>query len=643
MINKSLLTVLFSAAFLASCGSSEEAGENNTSGIDPRAYDLAAIEQVVEVGDSLKAIEILKSRSQLGLATTDEMMKLAELHLQTGQGVAAVVAVEQARRLGLSRTKSALLMAKAYLLGNELSKAERELTLVSLQGDEGFEAILLKGDVAQKRERFDEARKLFSIAAEMKPESNLPDNAQAFMALEQGNVEEAEKFAIQAAEKNADDLTTQYLLGAVKRYLGKSQEAEKILNGILAKDPKYYTALIELAGVYLDQGNIEEVERLLDIILQAIPTNTMALYYSAALAAEAEEFEEAEKILVRLGDLRASYIPAKRLYAYVLHKVGKHDVANALLKSVLQVSPDDELIRRSLADSLIQTNKNQEAVEVLAYFTEKDANDAAANMQTAMALTQAGNTKEAAAYFSRVAAAGELVSEDEKRLHRSMVEKQSMAEFISGNPAKAIDLLQGLADAGLGESKQLLTLANMQMETGALQGAEATLELLKKQAPEDIAIHNLAGTLAQRRGNFEQAIINYGQALKLNPQYDSALKNRASAYMAMRKYAEANGDLVALVERAAGDPQVQGMLGESYLELGNYHEAVRVLERAAELLPQSARYAFLLTRALAGDKQIDKAIKQAEATMKMVKDDKEAVAYLQRMISGFKDQKAFAR
>ncbi|MCK0069143.1 tetratricopeptide repeat protein [Kordiimonas laminariae] len=641
MKRNSLFTVLASAVILVSCDSSIEEGNKDSTSVDPRDYDLVAIEQVIDAGDSIKAIEILTARSQLGLATSAELMKLAELYLKNGQGVAAAVAVEQARRHGLSRSKSALLLAKAYLLGEEFSKAERELALVSLQGDEGFEAILLKGDVAQKRERFEEARKLFSIAAEIKPESNLPDNALAFMELHLGNLAEAEKFALLANEKNPNDLTAQYILGAVKRYMGQQEEAEKILSEILDENPRYYTALIELAGVYLDLQNFEEVEKLLDVISQVIPGNTMALYYSAALATQAEEYEEAEKILVRLNELRNSYLPAKRLYAYVLYKVGKYDVANALLRSIIQVTPNDTVIRRALADSLIQTNKNEEAMEVLAYLTKSNTNDDMANMQIAVALAQEGKLEESADYFSRITEQGIPLEEDKKRLYRSMIESQSMAEFIAGNASKAIGILQDLMKSGVAESKQLLTLANMQMEVGSLNDASATLELLKEKDPENIAIHNLAGTIEHRRGRYQQAVVHYGTALALNPKYDSAVKNRASAYMAMRRYADANRDLVELIERASGDPQVQGMLGESYLELENYREAVRTLERTVEMLPQSPRYSFLLTKAFAGNKQVDEAINQAEVTMRLVKGDKEAETYLRRMITELKDKKAF--
>ncbi|UTW58479.1 tetratricopeptide repeat protein [Kordiimonas sp. SCSIO 12603] len=639
MFRNNLLTMFAGAVLLASCGSSDETTSGSSSTIDPKAYDLAAIEQVVEDGDLLKAIEILKARSQLGLTSSAELMMLADLYLGAGQGVAASVAVEDARKRGLSGRETALTMAKALMLSSELGKAERELALVSLQGETGFEAILLKGDIAQKRERFDEARNLFSVASEIKPASNLPDKALAFMELELGNLELAEKYALSATEKAPEDLTAQYLLGAIKRYQGDADEAEQIFNSILEQEPEYNIALVELAGVYLDKGNYEEVEKLLDVILQVLPNNSVALYYSAALAAHDEEFEEAAKILIRLEELRKTYVPARRLYGYVLYKVGKFDVANSILRNILTIIPEDDFSRRAYADSLIKAGRNAEAVKVLDYFLEKDSTDPAATMQKAVALAGSGKTEEAAEYFARTADTISPKTDEEKSVYSNMVENQAIAEFISGNGDKAISLLQSLAENKYAGSEQLLTLANMQMETGALTDASSTLELLKERDPENIVIHNLAGTLEHRRGNYEQAVVKYSEALAINPHYDSAIKNRAAAYMRMKKYVEANTDLKDLVIRADGDPQVQGMLGESYLELQQYREAIRALDRAVEMLPQSARYALLLTRAYAGNRQLDEAIKQAEATMRIVKGDAEAETYLRKMIIGFKDRK----
>ncbi len=623
---------------IASCGSSDDTAENSKAEFNPSSYDLPEIEKIIKSGDSLKAIQILKTRSQLGMSNSDELMKLAELYLQVSQGVAAAVIVEQARDIGVSRTKSALLMAKAHMLNNDLGKAERELTLVSLTGDKGFEAILLKGDIASKRESYDEARNLFSMAASMKPESNLPDKALAFMELKTGNIEQAEKFANSAYTKKTGDLSAKYILGTVKRNLGDNEGAEEILRSIVDEESKHYTALIELAGIHLDNGEYEEVEKLLDIILPAIPNNTMALFYSASLAVEAERYEEAEKILLRLDGLRNTYIPARRLYAYVLYKEGKHEVASPLLRNILEIIPDDRALRLAFADSLIATNKNQEAIDVLQYLLEQNDVDTIVNMQSAVAFSKMGNNKAAAQYFLKVANNIVLETDGDKRLYRDMIENAAIVEALAGNSDKAISLLKQLSTTDFVESKQLLVLANMQMEAGANTQAIETLNILKIKDPENIVIYNLEGSIEHRLGNYEKAIELFSHAILTNPQYFSAIKNRASSRMALKMFNEANQDLKQLANQASGDPDVHGMLGETYLELGNYKEAVRALSRATEMSPQAARLSFLLARSFAGNKQFTEAVKQAKATLVMVKGNKEAEVYLHDLITEYQDR-----
>ncbi len=90
------------------------------------------------------------------------------------------------------------------------------------------------------------------------------------------------------------------------------------------------------------------------------------------------------------------------------------------------------------------------------------------------------------------------------------------------------------------------------------------------------------------RGQYNQAIVNFDEAIRLDPQYANAYYNRGHAYGKRGLYEQAILDFDAYIRL---DPDDSGAFFErayAYDELGQYERAIKDLDEAIRLDPEYA-------------------------------------------------------
>ncbi len=627
--------------FVAAC-SGEEQTTHNVEGVNPAEYDMPALSLLVKEGDSDKALKIIKSREQLGLAQSSEYLLLADIYIKQGIGIAAEAAIDKARKLGVDKRSSALKMVKALMLRLAYGDAKKELATVSLSGKDGFDALLIFGEIARFEKNYAEAEKYFSIAAEEQPENHVIDNAFAFMALDQGDFDKAAKYAENAQRKNSEDFTAKYILAIVARYNSAFAEAEALLSEVLEATPKHYSAQIEYTGVLLDLEKYDEAEASLDALVQTVPNNPMVQYYLAFLSAKNDDNEAASEILLRLSELRRVYFPAQKLYAHVTYQLERYDMSNSLLSRVLEIEPTDKVSRLALVDGLRKVSKYAAALQILEPLLEQENEpDAAIEVQAGAINAQLGNIEAATMHYAKASQLTQNLPNASDEVLENVVESQALVEYAAGNHKEAISLLKNYSSNAKPSIRLLTTMANMQMETGDASAALATVNVLKDHPEGELVAANLEGAIEYRQKNYVAAIQVLTIALNKAPNFASALKNRAAAYMAQNNFKDAEKDLSHLTKFAAEDGQVFGMLGRSQMELGQYKEAVRSLAKARELIPNSAVFAINYARSLGGAGQYSDALIQAKEAKAMVKNNKVVEDFLNTLIREYTDRADF--
>lgn len=102
------------------------------------------------------------------------------------------------------------------------------------------------------------------------------------------------------------------------------------------------------------------------------------------------------------------------------------------------------------------------------------------------------------------------------------------------------------------------------------------------------------GEIQLRKGQYEQAIQHSRRAIELEPDYDYARHNLATAYLYQERYADAIREGLRAVQDNPGRPDTRILLGQAFTALGQYEPAALHLRQAlqADSSAGMARYHY---------------------------------------------------
>ena len=116
--------------------------------------------------------------------------------------------------------------------------------------------------------------------------------AQARVAEQQGNHEQAISLLTEAIQRNPEDTESQRWLGQLLVEQGRSREAARHLSAVAKLHPDDPQALVQLARVWLQQDSPDQARPLLTRAIQINPHDVEALLMLAELEAKAERFDQ---------------------------------------------------------------------------------------------------------------------------------------------------------------------------------------------------------------------------------------------------------------------------------------------------------------------------------------------------------------
>jgi Flp pilus assembly protein TadD len=120
--------------------------------------------------------------------------------------------------------------------------------------------------------------------------------------------------------------------------------------------------------------------------------------------------------------------------------------------------------------------------------------------------------------------------------------------------------------------------------------------------------HASLGTLYAELGDPAKSEVQYREALRLTPTLAAATANLADLYRAQNREADAEAVLLRGLAAAPRDPGLHHALGLAFVRTKRMPEALRELEAAATLPPESARYAYVYGVALESGGQLGRAL-----------------------------------
>ena len=440
---------------------------------------------------------------------------------------------------------------------------------------------------------------------------------------------------------------------------------------------KGLTARNRLADIAMAQGRTADARKWVDEVLHKNPRDGDALIRRAELELGKSDPAAAVADLRAVLRDQPQSINLQQLLARAYWMNDQPALAEQTLRAALELAPDNLGVEEDLARELLDTQRADRAVEMLeaavhsapqdvpartllirAYLAKQDyaaAKSASLDLET-LAPTSAGG-----AYLAGVADAGQKKIEDARKEFEQALKIQPKAfdalaalarlEVEHGQAPAAIVLIKSVADPDPTNAPALNLLGEIYLEQKDLQHAQDALTRAVQAAPKwwmplrNLALVKLAandadgaitaykaglalapgepelvGELAQfyeGHGRADDAIAVYDAASRANPKAIGIANNLAMllvTYRTDRASLDRARDLTAGFS-SSDDGRLLDTNGWVHFKRGEYAEALPLLERAVDKVPDSRQIRFHFAMAEMHAGQNDRARSDLETAL----------------------------
>jgi tetratricopeptide (TPR) repeat protein len=135
------------------------------------------------------------------------------------------------------------------------------------------------------------------------------------------------------------------------------------------------------------------------------------------------------------------------------------------------------------------------------------------------------------------------------------------------------------------------------LQSGQLDPAEKAFLQVLKEGGRLPFVYNDLGIVYEQRGEREQALEQFREAIRLDSHYVAPRVLMGSTLLAMNRVREAARELEAAVRLEPGDPLAHLQLAKAYKRLEDYPRVVEQYQALEQLAPQDPEYVYQTTRA----------------------------------------------
>ncbi|MDP6694788.1 MAG: tetratricopeptide repeat protein [Gammaproteobacteria bacterium] len=339
---------------------------------------------------------------------------------------------------------------------------------------------------------------------------------------------------------DSENVRAQLLLAQTHTRAGDDMLAKDAYRRVIEMSPNNAIAPIELVRLLVKEKELEQAEEILKTRLKQAPSDITASRSLIALLLRRERYTDAEEEAVRLASIPETQAVGEYLRGSIYQVREQHERALSAFGIALELEPNAREPLQGTIASLIQLERNDEAVAMLESIMEQYPDNLYAQTLLSQVLAGSGD----------VTAAKDLI---ENTL-------SSNEEWLPAYTALA-GMQGGDVDAQISIYKR---------------GLEAM------PASQELAL--LLGTAYEREGKYEDAIAAYEKVLEVDSEL-LAVRNNLAALLA--DFRKDRGSLERALELAegledTGNPAFVDTLGWVHYRLGNFEEAVPLLEEAVE-------------------------------------------------------------
>lgn len=509
-------------------------------GTAPSVAPPAAPAAVAAPEPASPALDSQQSKSSLALY----YYGLANLSGSENDLDAAIKYLLDARRYDPDSSYLTLALAEVYLRQGEDDKALQALSAALATDPESLEAHTLLGRIYFGRQDYAAATKAFRDAVALAPDD---EDLMLQLVVSLANADDtrgAEATLKDFIDHHPEAVKSRLALGRLYQETGQPAQAEATYKQLVKDHPDLREARLDLARFY--ESRPEDLDRAVAIYRQLLTEDP--------------------------GDARL-----RNHLAAVLITAGKLDAARDELEALLQFHPDDLEARRKLGLIAIEQEHWPKAVELFQGILDQRPDSAQVRYYLGVALERQGDLPGALDAFSRVAVDSPFG--DDALMHRAY-----LLDTMKHRD-QAIALLEKRLEGKVDRADIYIYLASLYAAQGHEQLALDRVAAGLKAFPDNIQLHYQRGVLLEKIGEHDQAAAEMAAILKLDPDFAEALN-----YLAYR-WAERDENLQQALDYArralkkSDQPHIRDTLGWVLYRLGDYDQALKELQGAAEGLP----------------------------------------------------------
>jgi putative PEP-CTERM system TPR-repeat lipoprotein len=526
-----------------------------------------------------------------------------EAYLAKGDVDNATTSYEEASRLNKDNSAAMLGLAKVSLVQGDYKKAEAQVAPISESDENAVEMLLLRAEVASKRQQFDEVEQLYRRALEISEQRNTQSvemnvrSKLAFTLLLNSKTDEALQHISQLQKAAPDSLFPKYLRGLAAYQQQDYDVALEYLQQVSSKAPEHMPTALLLGAVHYAKGNFEQANSYLTTFVNSVPTHIQARKLLGVVRLKLNRPGEAVEVL-------ESAVPASQDDSALLALIGQAATFSGdtqlgvdYLKRAKKAQPDSSSIRAELAKVYLRQGAYDSAIKELETISGDDVDKA----KLLLVYTYLRKDDFASA---RATVKDMLIQSPNSPAWWTV---SGGVEMIAGNRIKARADFNKALELQDDFVQARLNLAKMEFEDGRLSEAKTQFDkILSKDAKNVSALMGMA-QLAEQYGEVEQALDWIEKARQANEQ---ALMPRIVLARYYFKTGDFEKSLVIAREAAKfyeNNVEVNRLIAASLVQSGRIDDALESYKQIIKKDPKNPQWYVELANVYRGMKNFTSA------------------------------------
>jgi tetratricopeptide (TPR) repeat protein len=309
---------------------------------------------------------------------------------------------------------------------------------------------------------------------------------------------------------------------------GRLDEARKHFGAAMARTPRDAMLLVEAAVVEGQLGDLKAAERLLDKALKLDPNNADAWYNLGQVARAKDQLERAVRLFRKTLAIDPEYNDAAFGLGEALYCQGKAAEALVPLAQATRRAPDDAEIVHVTALCLDHLGKTGPALAAYRQVLRLQPGHGYARLNLAVLTTRVGDPLEALDLFGQV--------ETSTGVQPETFALAAQILHHAGEPDRALAYVDKALAAGLHPAEATTTRANVLIERGDFDGAEADLHKVLKLKKDSAWAYNRLAAIRRLRPGAERPLLRQAQ------DGSAPALTRIAAFSALYHLYAQNGD-----------------------------------------------------------------------------------------------------